>query len=56
MTDTKEQFEFRQRIRNETIDELCTWLHGCIENVDHNSEVYKACSAMVNAMANKKTP
>lgn len=46
----------RQRIRNETIDELCTWLHSCLAQVDPNSEVYKACTAMVNAMAGKKTP
>jgi hypothetical protein len=52
---TREEFELRQQIRNETIDELCTWLHSCIENVDHSSEVYKACTAMVNAMQGKKT-
>jgi hypothetical protein len=46
----------RAGIRNETIDELCDWLDSCIEAVEHNSEVYKACTAMVKAMRGKKTP
>jgi len=45
----------KQQIRNETIDELCDWLASCIEAVDHNTETYKACTAMVNAMRGKKT-
>ena len=48
--------EEKNQVRNETIDELCTWLHSCIESVDHNTETYKACTAMVNAMQGKKTP
>jgi len=48
--------EFGTLVRNQTIDELCTWLHSCIAQVDPNSEVYKACTAMVNAMAAKKSP
>jgi hypothetical protein len=48
--------EEKNQVRNETIDELCTWLRSCIEHVDHDSEVYKACHAMVNAMQGKKTP
>jgi len=46
----------KRGIRNETIDELCDWLASCIETVDHNTETYKACTAMVNAMRGKKTP
>jgi hypothetical protein len=45
----------KQQVRNETIDELCDWLTSCIESVDHNTETYKACTAMVNAMRGKKT-
>ena len=47
--------EFAKLVRNETIDELTAWLHACIAQVDPNSEVYKACTAMVNAMAGKKS-
>lgn len=47
--------EDREQARNETIDELCDWLIGCIEQVDHASDVYKACLAMANGMRNKKT-
>ena len=46
---------FGKLVRNETIDELCTWLHSCLAQVDPNSEVYKACTSMVNAMAGKKS-
>jgi hypothetical protein len=52
---TREEYELKARIRNETIDELCAWLHSCIEHVDHETEVFKACTAMVNAMQGKKT-
>ena len=52
---TPAEFKIRQQVRNETIDELCQWLHSCLAQVDPNSEVYKACTAMVNAMAGKKT-
>lgn len=45
----------REQVRNETIDELCDWLIGCIEQVDHASDVYKACLAMANGMRKKKT-
>lgn len=45
----------KRQIRNETIDELCDWLVSCIEHVDHSSEVYRACLAMVTAMRGKKT-
>ena len=45
----------QRKIRNETIDELCNWLTSCIESVDHNTETYKACTAMVTAMRGKKT-
>ena len=52
--------EFAKLVRNETIDELTTWLQSCINQIDHSSagdhEVYKACTAMVTAMQNKKTP
>jgi hypothetical protein len=47
--------EERKQVRDETIDELCGWLASCIEHVDHGSEVYKACNAMVAAMRGKKT-
>ena len=47
--------EEKRAVRNETIDELCDWLHSCIEQVSHDTEVYKACSAMVNAMRGKKS-
>lgn len=47
--------EERQQVRNETIDELCDWLHSCLEQVDKGSEVFKACTAMVNAMRGKKS-
>lgn len=47
--------EERRQARNETIDELCDWLQSCVEAVDHGSEVYKACTAMVSAMRGKKT-
>ena len=45
----------KTQVRNEAIDELCDWLHTCIEAVDHSSETYKACTAMVVAMRGKKT-
>ena len=45
----------RAQVRNETIDEICDWLHSCVEAVDHNTETYMSCSAMVNAMRGKKT-
>jgi hypothetical protein len=45
----------RRQVRDETIDEMCDWLGSCIEGVDHDSEVYKACAAMVKAMRGKKT-
>jgi len=48
--------EERNKVRNETIDELTNWLQSCIEQVDHSSEVYKACSAMIKAMQAKKQP
>jgi hypothetical protein len=44
-----------EEIRNQTIDELCDWLESCIEHVDHDTEVYKACASMVGAMRGKKT-
>jgi len=47
--------EARRQVRNETIDELCDWLASCIESVDHDTEVYRACSAMVAAMRGKKS-
>jgi hypothetical protein len=46
--------EEKKQVRNETIDELCNWLESCIASVDHNSETYKACTAMSNAMRGKK--
>lgn len=46
--------EEKQYVRNETIDELTNWLDSCIAQVDHNSEVFKACTAMSNAMRGKK--
>ena len=45
----------KTQVRNEAIDELCDWLASCIEAVDHSSEVYKACTAMVAAMRGKKS-
>jgi hypothetical protein len=47
--------EIKKQARNETIDELCVWLTSCIEHVDHTTDVYKACNAMVTAMRGKKT-
>lgn len=47
--------EEKTHVRNETIDELCDWLDSCIAQVDHNTEVYKACSSMVAHMRTKKT-
>ena len=47
--------EEKIHVRNQTIDELCDWLEGCIAQVDHDSEVFKACSAMVAHMRTKKT-
>jgi hypothetical protein len=41
--------------RNEVIEEMCVWLEGCIAQVDHNSETFQSCSAMVRGMRNKKT-
>jgi hypothetical protein len=54
MSVQEEKEALRKKVRNETIDELCTWLSSCIEAVDHNTETYKACTAMVNAMKGKK--
>jgi len=45
----------REQVRNETIDELCDWLVNCIEQVDHASDVYKACLAMADGLRKKKT-
>jgi len=45
----------REQVRNETIDELADWLDACITQVDPNSDVHKACSAMVRGMRGKKT-
>ena len=49
------ELEIKKQARNETIDELCDWLASCIEHVDHNTEVYKACTALVAAMRGKKS-
>lgn len=46
----------KMKVRNETIDELCNWLDSCIAQVDRDSEVFKACSAMVAHMRTKKSP
>ena len=47
--------EEKKQVRNETIDELCSWLESCISQVDHNTETFKACTAMANAMRGKKS-
>jgi hypothetical protein len=47
--------EEKNQVRNDTIDELCNWLDSCIASVDHNSETFKACTAMSNAMRQHKT-
>lgn len=52
---TREEYEFRAQVRNETIDELCTWARSCIEQIDHGSEAYRACAAMINVIESKKT-
>jgi hypothetical protein len=41
--------------RNEVIEEMCVWLEGCIAQVDHNSETFLSCTAMVRGLRNKKT-
>lgn len=43
-----------KKIKNDTIEEMCTWLTGCIEHVDHDTDVYKACLAMVGGMRGRK--
>jgi len=53
MTLTPEEI---RTIRNDTIEELCAWLTNCIEHVDRDSEVYKACLAMVGGMRSRKEP
>lgn len=45
----------RAQHRNDVIEEMCNWLEGCIALVDHKSETYQSCSAMVAGMRNKKT-
>jgi len=40
--------------RNEVIEEMCVWLEGCIAQVDHNSETFLSCTAMVRGLRNKK--
>ena len=45
----------KTQVRNQTIDELCDWLDGCIHQIDEG-EVRKACLAMVGAMRAKKSP
>jgi hypothetical protein len=55
MTVAEEKEALRKRVRNETIDELCDWLASCIQHVDRDTEVYKACDAMVHAMRGKKS-
>ncbi len=47
--------EEKRQVRNETIDELYEWLHKVVESLDHDTEVYKACSAMANAIRGKKS-
>jgi hypothetical protein len=44
-----------EEVRNQAIDEMCDWLESCLQQVDHGSEVFKACTAMVRAMRGKKT-
>jgi hypothetical protein len=46
----------KSQVKNETIEELCTWLTNCIEHVDHETDVYKACIAMVGGMRGRKDP
>ena len=46
----------KAQVRNDTIDELCNWLDSCIEAVNHEDNVYRACKAMVTAMRGKKSP
>ena len=41
--------------RNEVIEEMCVWLEGCIAQVDHKSETFLSCTAMVAGLRNKKT-
>lgn len=48
--------EEKKQVKNDTIDELCTWLESCIEQVSHDTEVYKACLAMVGGMRGRKEP
>jgi hypothetical protein len=46
--------EERKQVRNQTIDELCNWLDGVIEQVDHKTEGYKFGKAMVGGMRQQK--
>lgn len=45
-----------RKVKNETIDEMAQWLTSCIAHVDHDTEVYKACMAMVGGMQQRKEP
>jgi hypothetical protein len=45
----------RQQVRNDVIEEMCSWLESCIAQVDHNSETFLSCTAMVRGLRNKKT-
>jgi hypothetical protein len=44
----------QRQVRNATIDEMCDWLMSCVQHVDQETEVYKACFSMVTAMRKKK--
>ena len=45
----------RQQVRNDAIEEMCTWLESCLAQVDPKSETYQSCTAMVRGLRNKKT-
>jgi hypothetical protein len=45
----------KAQYRNEVIEEMCGWLEACIAQVDHASETFQSCSAMVKGLRNKKT-
>lgn len=45
----------KEQVRNDAIEEMCVWLEGCIAQVDHKSETFLSCTAMVRGMRNKKT-